>query len=133
MERHNPDTSHDAYRSMGGKILAEHYQRILKALQYLEIAIYEDIAYGANFTDKNQVSRRLKELETMELVYKTGTKGLTKSGRQAYHYKLRTPDTVLPEIEPKHHEEIVPADFASLLVAGTKGQKLIQKDLFNND
>lgn len=131
--RVNPDTSLQAYHSMDGKILAEHYQRILSTLKMLNTAIYEEIATAAGFTDKNQVSRRLKELEIMELVYKTGTKGLTKSNRQAYHYKLRSADTIVPEMENKVHEEIVPAYFASLLVAGTKQGKLVQQSIFENE
>lgn len=98
MERVNPQTSLDAYYSMDGKILAEHYQRILNSLNSLYIGIYEQIADKAGFTDKNQASRRLKELEIMELVYKPGTKGLTKSGRQAYHYKIKTNNIPVPNL-----------------------------------
>jgi len=129
-----PQTSHDAYQSVDGKMLADHYQRILQAIKRLDIGIYEQIADEAGFPDKNQVSRRLKELEVMELVYKPGTKGLTKSNRQAYHYKLRTPDTIVPIIENHYREGVTTAsDYAAELIAKTKQQQLIQKDLFENN
>lgn len=121
-------TSLDAYKSVDGKMLAEHYQRILAALDFLEIAIYEQIADGAGFPDKNQVSRRLKELENMELVYKTGTKAPTKSGRQAYQYRLRTPETVLPPMEKFNPVETTAADYACAII--NKHEKLKQQTLF---
>lgn len=122
-----PETSLAAYRSMDGKILAEHYQRCLNSLNSLGIAIYEQIADHAGFTDKNSVSRRMKELEIMELVYKPGTKGLTKSGRQAYQYKLRSKDTVVPVMENTISRETSAADYANMIIAGTKQGKLQQK------
>jgi len=129
-----PQTSHDAYQSVDGKMLADHYQRILQAIKRLDIGIYEQIADEAGFPDKNQVSRRLKELEGMELVYKPGSKGLTKSNRQAYHYKLRTTDTIVPIIENHYREGVTTAsDYAAELIAKTKQQQLIQKDLFENN
>lgn len=130
MERQNPQTSLDAYRSMDGKILCEHYQRVLNALNSLYIGIYEQIADKAGFTDKNQVSRRLKELEGMELVYKPGTKGLTKSGRQAYQYKIRTKDTIVPQLEKFIPQETSTADYANLIIAKTKSGKIKQQSLF---
>ncbi len=132
MERTNPQTSLDAWRSMDGKTLAQHYQKILFSLDLLGTGIYEEIATMAGFTDKNQVSRRLAELERMELVYKTGEKGLTKSNRQAFKYKIRTKETIIPTIEKFTPPDTTAADFANMIIAGTKQQKLVQKDLFEN-
>ena len=132
MERINPQTSLDAWRSMDGKILADHYCKILTALDLLGTAIYEEIATQAGFTDKNQVSRRLAELERMEMVYKTGDKGLTKSNRQAFKYKIRTQFTIVPEIEKFTPPQTTAADYANMIIANTKQQKLVQKDLFEN-
>lgn len=132
MERTNPQTSLDAWRSMDGKILADHYCKILTALDLLGTAVYEEIATQAGFTDKTQVSRRLAELERMELVYKTGDKGLTKSNRQAYKYKIRTQFTIVPEIEKFTPPQTTAADYANMIIANTKQQKLVQKDLFEN-
>jgi len=128
-----PKTSIDAYKSVNGKMLAEHYQRILGALNRLKLAIYEEIAIECGFPDKNQVSRRLKELEGLELVYKPGTKKATSTGRMAYQYALRSETTVIPEKEIHYREGITTAaDFASELIAKTKQGKLQQQELFNN-
>ena len=132
MERTNPQTSIDAWRSMDGKILADHYCKILTALDLLGTGIYEEIATQVGFTDKNQVSRRLAELERMELVYKTGEKGLTKSNRQAFKYKIRTKETIVPELEKFTPPDTTAADFANMIIAGTKQKKKKKKDLFQN-
>ncbi len=129
-----PKTSIDAYKSVNGKMLADHYQRILLALNRLKIAIYEEIATECGFTDKNQVSRRLKELEGMELVYKPGTKKATSTGRMAYQYSIRTADTIVTPAE-KHYREgqTTAADYASELIAKTKAAQLQQKELFTEE
>lgn len=84
-----PSTSLAAYKSVSHDMLASHYSRILRALERLGKANYEAISTEAGFTDKNQTSRRLKELELKELVIKTGTKSLTTSGRQAFEYTVK--------------------------------------------
>lgn len=133
MERNNPQTSIDAFKSVNGKMLAEHYQKILRALNGLKLAIYEEIAIECGFPDKNQVSRRLKELEGMELVYKPGTKKPTSTGRQAYQYSLRSPETIVPEMEKFTPPETSMADIACAIIAGTPKGKLVQKQLFESD
>lgn len=134
MERTNPSTSIEAFKSVNGKMLADHYQKILGALKRLNLAIYEEIAVECGFPDKNQVSRRLKELEGLELVYKPGTKKATSTGRMAFQYALRYSDTVLPPKENHYREGVTTAaDFASELIAKTKHQKLIQQDLFTSE
>ena len=133
MERTNPQTSLDAWRSMDGKILADHYCKILTALDLLGTGIYEEIATQVGFTDKNQVSRRLAELERMELVYKTGEKGLTKSNRQAFKYKIRTKETIVPTIEKFTPPDTTAADFANMIIAQTKLGKAFQAELFDDE
>lgn len=133
MERTNPQTSLDAWRSMDGKILADHYCKILTALDLLGTGIYEEIATQVGFTDKNQVSRRLAELERMELVYKTGEKGLTKSNRQAFKYKIRTKETIVPNIEKFTPPDTTAADYANMIIANTKLGKAFQAGLFDDE
>lgn len=130
MQRNNPSTSHEAFKSVQPEMLAEHYRRILDAIKTLKIGIYEEIAQVAGFTDKNQVSRRLKELEGMELVYKPGTKKPTSTGRQAYQYSLRSETTVVTPPERYLPTDTSAADIACKIIAGTKQGKLVQKDLW---
>lgn len=131
MERTNPSTSIDAFKSVNGKMLADHYKKILAAIKVLGIATYEEIALLASFSDKNQVSRRLKELEGMELVYKPGTKKLTTSNRNAYQYSLRTTETVVIPPESYKPTDTSAADIACSIIAKTKTGKLKQQSLFN--
>jgi predicted ArsR family transcriptional regulator len=85
--RKNPKTSTDAYRSVSIEMLNNHHGKIIKALKELGCGIYEEIASHLTM-EKNQVSRRLVELERMELVWKPGATKPTKSGRKAYVYQL---------------------------------------------
>lgn len=130
MERNNPQTSIDAYKSINGKILAEHYQKILSSLKRLNLATYEELATDIGFNDKNQVSRRLKEMEGLELVYKPGTKKNTSSGRGAYQYAIRTTETKVPTLERHDTTETSAADIACSIIAKTKQGKLKQQELF---
>jgi hypothetical protein len=77
------------------------------------------------------VSRRTKEMENLEMIYKPGTKSLTSRNRNAYDYSIRTPDTIVPELERFDNKEMKAADFASVIIAKTKVGKLVQKDLFD--
>lgn len=133
MERNNPQTSLDAYKSINGKILAEHYLKIIRSLKRLNLATYEELAHDIGFGDKNQVSRRLKEMEGLELVYKPGTKKNTSSGRGAYQYALRSPETVVPVLEKLTPETITSADYANMLIAQTKLGKAFQANLFDDE
>ena len=129
MERNNPTTSHEAYASMTPVILADHYQKILSSLSVLGKAIYEEIAVHNQWQDKNRVSRRIGELERMQLVYKTGEKKLTSSGRNANVYALVTngQKSVEPERVDKNQTSAV--DYANLLIAAS-GKRLVQKEMF---
>lgn len=94
-----PSTSLDAYKSVSIEMKNNHYSKILKALKSLGSGIYEEIADYVGM-DKNQVSRRLKEMELEELVYKSGLKRPTKSGRSAFVYH------VVGSSQPKTEKEI---------------------------
>ena len=102
------------------------------ALKVLKLATYEEIAHACQFPDKNMVSRRLKELEGEQLVYKPGTKKLTRSGRQAYQYALTNSDITLPPPPEKYVKgEPSAADYANKLIASTKQGIVKQRGLFD--
>ncbi len=137
MERTNPETSHLAHESVSGKMLQNHWTKILNALSVLKLATYEELADHIGFKDKNQVSRRLKVLEDEQLVYKPGTKKLTKSNRWAFQYSLSMAN-VVPQSFKLPTEKYVKgkqsaADIACSLIAKTKQGRQNQMDLFNND
>jgi len=124
------DTSSAAYSSVSVDMLADHYVKILNALSVLGTAIYEDIAKNIGWEDKNRVSRRLSELEGMQLVYKTGEKKSTSSNRKANVY-ARIEDNKL-EVE-KIPTKTSAVDFSSLLINKTKMGKLKQCELFQKE
>ena len=126
-----PETSLEAYHDLNLDGVREMYQKILSALKTLKKANYDTIATHLGLSDKNMVSRRTKEMEQLEMIYKPGTKSLTSRNRNAYDYSIRTPDTIVPELEKFNPDEKHTADYANYLIAQTKGQKLIQKDLFD--
>lgn len=94
-----PETSREAYLSVTLEMKNTHYSKIIKALKTLGSGIYEELADYMGM-EKNQVSRRLKEMEMQELVYKSGTKRPTRSGRNAFVYYL------VGSSQPKTEKEI---------------------------
>lgn len=126
-----PDTSIESFKSVTPDMLSNHWGKILEALRELKLATYEEISDYCKFDDKNRASRRLKEMEGAELVYKPGTKKSTKSGRLAYQYALRSQDTQLPKKEVNYSDQNPSAgDIACSIIAKSKKQVLIQKQLF---
>lgn len=127
-----PDTSHEANRLMTTELRQRDYDLILGALGVLKIAIYEEISEFLRWSDKNKVSRRLKEMVGLGLIYNLGTKKPTKSGRNAYQYAIVTPDTIIPSIQKEHYMEgqTTAADYASKLIAASKDGKLKQSQIF---
>lgn len=127
-----PDTSHEANERMTTELRQRDYDLILGALGVLKIAIYEEISEFLRWSDKNKVSRRLKEMVRLGLIYNLGTKKLTKSGRNAYQYAIVTPDTIIPSIQKEHYMEgqTTAADYASKLIAASKDGKLKQSQIF---
>lgn len=78
-KRKNPDTSNDAYRSITPDMLSDIYQKILKSLERIGNASGQQIAMHLTLDD-NKISRRLKEMEGLGLIYNTGLRTPTKSG-----------------------------------------------------
>lgn len=83
-----PVTSIAAYKQAVPEMKAEHYRKIIQALEQLGSANYERIAENAGLLP-TQVGRRLSELERDQKVFKPGIQTLTKSGRKAFNYKLK--------------------------------------------
>ncbi len=70
----------------------------MDALKVLGTANYERIAMEGKFTDRNQVSRRLKEMVGLNMVVRTDLKSATSSGRSAYNYTLATEKKSVPQM-----------------------------------
>ncbi len=136
--RNNPDTSLIADKLMTKELREDDWNKILEALDYFPNgAIYTDIATHIGWSDKNKVSRRMKEILDMDNspIYLTGEKRNTPSNRPAMIYKKLLSGEQPPITPPKEHYmegQTTAGDYASMLVAGSKEGKLIQKDIFNN-
>jgi predicted transcriptional regulator len=91
MKKKLPLTSLEAHASMIGEPISLHHAKIIAALDELGNAIYERIAIHIGWDDKNRCSRRLKELELLGIVEKTGETSITSSGRRANIYRLKPP------------------------------------------
>lgn len=115
-----PKTSLDAYKSVTVEMRNTHYSKILKALKSLGSGTYEELSNHIGM-DKHQIGRRLKEMEVDELIYKSGTKRATKSGRSAYVYFL------VGSNQPKTEKEI---NFAKVKKTATEyANSLIKQTL----
>ena len=126
MKRTYPDTSHDANAAKTEESKQRDYEQIEKALRFLGLATYEQIADFLNWDDPNKVSRRMLEMmppternpKGLNKVYKPGSKGLTKRNCSAYHYALVAGDKS-KAVEHYHvhksNEKSV-SDFASNLI-----------------
>ena len=86
--RNNPNTSISAYESVKKDVISSHQGKIINALLLIKSGTYEEIANHLKWDDKNRAARRLSELERLQIVYKPGEKRKTKSGRDAYVYRL---------------------------------------------
>jgi len=83
-----PDTSKDAFKALTPEKLAKDYSDIVFALKCLKEGSYEQISKVLGWVDMGKCSRRLKELQSMQVIYKPGNKILTSRNRFAYVYKL---------------------------------------------
>lgn len=90
-----PETSLEAYEKVSDVMLSNHHKLILETLKILKKATSEQIADYLNWDDKNRAARRMKELETKDLIYKTGEKKQTKYGRNAFVYSLVKSDNAI--------------------------------------
>jgi len=86
-----PITSYWAFQGIGG-FINDHQERIYElflkngAMNYDQIYIADDCMY---FGDKNQIARRLKEMETMKLIQRLDWYEETNSGRLATMWYLK--------------------------------------------
>ena len=126
-----PDTSKAAQLAVTEEMKAKHYGKIIGALKVLGVANYEQIAKYVGFSDRNQVSRRLKEMEAEMWIFKPGTKSPTSSGRAAYNYQLTGEGQAKTEIQEKTYKkgETAASDFAGQILAKT-GEKPEMPKLF---
>ncbi len=138
MQRNNPETSLIADKLMTKELRAIDNAKILDALVHFPNgAIYTDIALHLGWDDKSKVSRRMKEIldEPNSKLCLTGEKRLTPSNRPAMVYKLLKDGESAPTIEKEHYmaNQTSAADYANLLIAGSKNGRLEQKSLFTED
>lgn len=94
-----PETSLAAYKSVSLEMKNSHWGKIIKALKSLGSGTYEELADHVGM-ERHQIGRRLKEMELEELIFKSGLKRPTKSGRNAYVYYL------VGSSQPKTEREI---------------------------
>ena len=133
MPRKVSDTSRLAYE----KIIQgrdNHYKKITLALEWLVEGNNWEIAKQARLK-ADQVWKRTGELckpdeNGISCLVDTGKRNLSPDGNKAIIYGLyenranyKTPEKYTPETTSA-------ADFANMIIAGTKQQKLIQQDLF---
>ena len=115
-----PETSLAAYQSITNEQKENHYNKILATLAELKTASAEQIASHTTITYW-QVGKRMSELEKKQLVYNTGLKVATRTGRSAYTYALCNPGSVPPKTTEKAMPGESVADFS---------KKILQQKLF---
>lgn len=110
-KRKVPPTSLEAWRSITQEQLSDHHAKILSSLVSLKRASAEQISTHASL-QYWQITRRMAELERKNLIYKTGAKVATRTGRSAAVYALCKPG----EVPKKETERLMPgktvADYA---------------------
>lgn len=125
-----PETSHLANKAANLEMRQRHWDKIKVALSVLKLATGEQISVEAKM-DYHAVMRRIGEMERNEMVYKPGGKIPTSTGRLAFQYALRTPETIIPEPENHYMEnQTTASDFACAIIASTPKGKLEQQKLF---
>jgi hypothetical protein len=127
-----PDTSLAAHKAVHAEMKNSHYGKIIGALKVLGVANYETIAKYVGFKDRNQVSRRLKEMEGLLLVFKPMTKSSTSSGRAAYNYQLTGDSQPKTDNEAIAYRKGVPnaADYALDIAKSVDNPKVVQTTMF---
>lgn len=115
-----PDTSISAFKALAPDKLAKDYADIVFALKCLKEGSYEQISGFLSWVDMGKCSRRLKELESMQVIYKPGNKTVTSRNRSAYVYKLVENGEI--SAQP---EKVMPGETVSDI-----SRKLTQKSLF---
>lgn len=87
MERKNPSTSIDAYKSINAEQKREIYKKIKSALQVIGKGTFEQIANHLEM-DASKIWKRLSEMERLEIVFRPGEKDKLKSGRRGLVWYL---------------------------------------------
>ena len=131
MNRTNPNTSIDAYKSLRQEEVNETYRQILCALGEIGKGTFEDIAAHMK-CDKAKVWKRLSELLRMELIYRPGSKKMLKSGRSGYEWARTNgePHTDIQAKKEKFPSGKSSTDFANDLIQSATKPSFVQKDLF---
>lgn len=119
-KRKVPDTSLEAWRSITNEQLSNHHAKILASLAQIKTGSAEQISTHSNLSYW-QITKRLSELVKKELIYNTGLKVPTRTGRSAYTYALCNPGSVPPKTTEKAMPGETVADFS---------KKILQQKLF---
>jgi len=93
MERVQPITSIDAFKSLKATEIRAIYEKIVQALLVLKAAHTEKIAQHLGI-EHAKVHKRTSELERLGVLYKTGAKLPMKSGRNAFVWSLTNPNQI---------------------------------------
>lgn len=118
-----PETSLEAWRSITKEHLLEHHAKILCALRDLRTASAEQISTRTNLTH-HQVNRRMSELERMEIIYRTGARVVTRTGRSASCWSLRNPNEAPKKVTESSIKGSSISDYSRALI------KISQPKLF---
>ena len=130
MQKKQPKTSLEAYKSVSIEMLNTHYAKIIKTLQVLGTGTYQDIS-NYNGMESHAVARRLAELERLEIVWKPGAKKNTKSGRQAFIYQLTGQSQPKTETEVNYAKgDKTATDYANDLIRSAQNNGSKQTELF---
>jgi len=111
-----PETSMEAFNEFTELMREKDHDLIMGALSVLKQANYEQIAQYLGWTDRNKVSRRLKEIELENKIYKKGDKSLTSSKRNAYIYRVVSNGEVSEQKERVQRKIKSSADYALRII-----------------
>ena len=126
-----PETSLEAYKALHPETQRKMYDKIIEALKVLGTATYEELSDFLNCQDRNQISRRLKEMEGLQMIWKPGTKRLTKRNRNAFVYQLTGNSSPKTETEVNYAKgDKTATDYANDLIRSAQNHGAVQTDLF---
>lgn len=125
-----PETSHLSNKEFTAQMRIKHWDRIKEALKFLKLATGEQISIEAKM-DYHAVVRRLSEMERLEMIYKPGGKIPTKTGRLAYQYSLRSPDTIIPTPEKYNPENDKAHEYIGGLIEKGESAKKYKESLLD--
>lgn len=125
MKKKHPETSLSAWRSVTKEMISDHHSKILESLSVIKKGSSEQISTHSNLSYW-QVTKRMKELESKDLVYKTGEKVATRTGRSAAVYALKNPgEAPVKETESVMQGKTI-SDFSKSIT-----KEFVQQDLFS--